>query len=315
DVNIIAEKKDVAPVKKEVPVVTKTVPAQTAVPQATKQTPPAAKETTEVAKAETEKTVLPAVKETPKVAEEPVKVPVPETVQKTEPTPVPQPVKETAPAATIEKTDTEYTTLSDGNRIKKPVEKASGGGKTTSASAPETISEKTVVEEVKESKPTPAPVPVKSPEAKPSPPAVIKTPATESKPAPATVKTEVTSTTVTKTTETKSTETIQPVVKSNRHPLVPLSKPETGIIFKIQLFSLKGELKEYDKFMKLFTVLTAEELNNGVTRYYGAKTKSLAEAKRYHAIAVANGYKDSYIVGFKDGNRMSFEELKAAEDK
>lgn len=318
DADVVVEKKketEVVPVKKDVPAATKTVPAQTVAPQATKQTQPAAKETTQATKTETEKIVPPAIKETPKVIEEPVKVPVPETVQKAEPTSVPQPVKETTTAVASEKTDTEYITLSDGNKIRKPVEKASGGGKTTSTSVPEVVTEKTVIEEVKESKATSAEAPVKTPVAKPATVPVVKSPVAESKPTPAPVKTEVKTTTVTKTTEVKSTETTQPIVKSNRHPLVPLSKPENGVIFKIQLFSLKGELKEYDKFMKLFTILTAEELNNGVTRYYGAKTKSFEEAKKYHQIAVANGYKDSYIVGFKDGSRMSFEELKGFEAK
>lgn len=343
----------VTPVKKETPPPTKATTAPTTTPPPVKETQPIVKEATQPPKPKTETVVTPPVKETakaveevptpapvtinqpvpttkeeeeeePAVREEPikeateatkeeVKAPAPEIIEKVIPTSTPPVVKETV--AVAEKTDPDYATLSDGTKIRKPVERASGGGKTSSTSTPQVAVEINEVEkqEVKETKPAPVETPAK-PVVKPNTTVVEKkSTVTETKPTPAPVKTEVKTTTVTKTTEVKSQETVQPAIISNRHPLVPLSKPESGVIFKIQLFSLKGELREYDKFMKLFTILTAEELPNGITRYYGAKTKSMAEAKKFHGVAVANGYKDSYIVGFKDGTRMSFEELKAAE--
>ncbi len=275
----VADKKDntpAPPVKKETPVVSKTTTTQTAVKEPVKEktptvTPPAPKETVQ----------------TP-----------------------PPPVKE-IPVAVVEKIDTEYTTLSDGTKIKKPIDIGGGGGKAVASIEVTPVRIEVETPPLMETKPTTV---------EPTPkPAVVKQTApviTETKTVTTTsVKTEVKTTPVVKQPEPAQTTSTAATVISNRHPLVPLIKTESGIVLRIQLFALKGELKEYDKFIKLFKVMGAEELGNGITRYYGAKTASLAEAKKYHQAAVSNGYKDSYIVGFKDGKRMNAEELKELEGK
>ena len=94
---------------------------------------------------------------------------------------------------------------------------------------------------------------------------------------------------------------------------MPAHKIEIGTVFKVQLFALKGELKEYDKISKLFSPLSAEELPNGFTRYYASDVKSYAEAKKVLALAKASGYSVSYIVGFKEGIRMGAEQMKQYE--
>lgn len=105
-----------------------------------------------------------------------------------------------------------------------------------------------------------------------------------------------------------------PEIKSEgKSPLVPEHKAENGTLFKIQLFALKGGLKEYDKVSKLFTVLSAEELPNGFTRYYGGNVKTYAEAKKLLDVAKGAGYNAAFIVGFKNGNRMGPDEMKALE--
>ena len=70
-----------------------------------------------------------------------------------------------------------------------------------------------------------------------------------------------------------------------------------------------------DKFIRLFRVMGAEELGNGMTRYYGGNTTSITEAKRLHHIATSSGYKDAYIVGFREGKRIGPDELKTLEGK
>ncbi len=111
------------------------------------------------------------------------------------------------------------------------------------------------------------------------------------------------------------TET-KPVVKSEPAAmvgLVPAHQAESGTLFKVQLFALKGEFKEYSKVSKQFSILSAEELSNGLTRYYGGNTKSYAEAKKLLAAAKGFGHATAYIVGFKDGVRMSADQMKAFE--
>lgn len=120
-------------------------------------------------------------------------------------------------------------------------------------------------------------------------------------------------TTSNKTIETKIVSESEVKTESNKSPLVATHKAESGTVFKIQLFALKGELKEYDKVSKLFEVLTAEELPNGFTRYYGGHAKSYNEAKKLLAVALENGYKAAFIIGFKEGNRMGIDEMKALE--
>jgi len=98
-------------------------------------------------------------------------------------------------------------------------------------------------------------------------------------------------------------------------PVVAEPKAEAAVVFKIQLFALKTEVssKEYSKAEKLLSTVSTEALSNGYTRYYGGKTNSYAGAKKLLDIAKAGGYPDAYIVGFKDGNRMGIEQMKAFE--
>ncbi len=114
---------------------------------------------------------------------------------------------------------------------------------------------------------------------------------------------------------TPKPEPIVPKPGSNRHPLVPDNKPGKGIVFKVQLFTLKGELKDYSRLLKLFNTLSCDELDSGLTRYYGGSTEFYAEARDLLKSAHANSYKDAYIVGFKDGVRMSADMLKAFESQ
>jgi len=117
----------------------------------------------------------------------------------------------------------------------------------------------------------------------------------------------------------------KPVVKTEPKPVsetkdeptaykgIVVHKAESGIHFKVQLFALKGELKEYNKVIKLFTKLSAEELSNGLTRYYAGNEKTYAEARKILDVAKAAGYASAYVTAYKDGVRLSPEQMKAYE--
>lgn len=214
-----------------------------------------------------------------------------------------------------------YVTTTAGNKIRKPIENASGGGK---------ASKSIVADDVQ-------PIYVKPSNLNPfdttslsslldksgNPKSGTGDPKTENKPKT----TNANNNTAANNTnagnnnannntaanntpvEPKTTE----VKSEGKSPLVPEHKAENGTVFKIQLFALKGGLKEYDKVSRLFTVLSAEELPNGFTRYYGGDVKTYNEAKKLLDVAKGAGYNAAFIVGFKNGNRMGPDEMKALE--
>ncbi len=235
-----------------------------------------------------------------------------------------------------------YASLKDGRTIRRPTENASGGGKlppkaeTTSAPVkkeePKPVAEnKPVVKEepkpvaekknepaaekkpesVVEKKPEPKPVPEKKPEPiAEKKPETKKDPVAEKKPEPVTdKKPEPKKEPVVE----KKHEPVADAATDNSNRLVPLHKAENGVLFKVQMFALKGELKEYAKAIKVSKTLSCEELSNGLTRYYAGNVKSYAEAKRILELAKAAGFKEAYIVGYKDGARMNAEQIKQYE--
>lgn len=250
------------------------------------------------------------------------------------------PEKKPEPVATntTNSDDNLYVSLKDGRSIRKPVENASGGGKAPAKAEPAPVVKreepKPVAENkpaVKEEKPEPAvektepkPAPVKreepkvveekKPEPKKEPVAEKKPePVVEKKPEPKKEPVAEKKPEPKKEPEVKKPTPVAdaPVQTSNR--LVPLHKAEAGLIFKVQLFALKGELQEYNKAIKVSKTLSCEELSNGLTRYYAGSLKSHAEAKKLLEAARAAGFKDAYIIGYKDGVRLSAEQVRQYE--
>lgn len=207
---------------------------------------------------------------------------------------------ETKPAAP--QTEKNYTTIASGANIRKPVENANGGGKSTSTKnnvygddvQPIYVTQSTV---------DPFDTTSFSNIGKQTnKPATTKTEA----------KTEVKAETKAETRpETKPANTTTPASAAAKHPQVADHKTEGGTIFKVQLFALKGELKEYEKVSKLFGAnsLSAEVLDNGFIRYYAGSTASVAEAAKLLQTAKGGGYANAVIVGFKSGTRMSTDEV------
>lgn len=229
----------------------------------------------------------------------------------------PQPVKsEEPPVVKTENTtvksevspaaESTAVTISSGAKIRKPIENSSGGGKSAKETASTSDLEPIKVVGITDTNPfdtmSMATLNKLNASGKNS---------NSGKPA-----NNPTTTTSTNTTAPKSTSTsvaaITEVAESNKSSLVPDHKSETGTVFKIQLFALKGELKEYEKVSKLFKVLSAEVLPNGFVRYYGGNVKSAAEAKSLLEVAKGAGYSAAFVAGFKDGKRMTADELKSA---
>ena len=103
--------------------------------------------------------------------------------------------------------------------------------------------------------------------------------------------------------------------KESKTVVIPPAPPASGIVLKVQLFALKVELKkaEHDKIERLFKTITTETLANGFTRYFGGQVHTYAEAAALLQIAQSQGYKDAFIVGYKNGERLSPSQLKTLE--
>jgi N-acetylmuramoyl-L-alanine amidase len=82
------------------------------------------------------------------------------------------------------------------------------------------------------------------------------------------------------------------------------------VVFKIQLAALSGEFKDRAKMAQLLKEVTTETLPNGLTRYYGGKATTYAQAQKLLETAKANGYTTAFIVGFVNGQRMNSEQMK-----
>jgi hypothetical protein len=88
--------------------------------------------------------------------------------------------------------------------------------------------------------------------------------------------------------------------------------------FKVQVIALKGPMKasEMTKVTNALGEITNETIPaSGLIRYYSGDSKTYAEAKRKAAIAAELGYKDAFIVGFKNGVRFGPEKLKPYENQ
>ncbi len=222
------------------------------------------------------KTEGPVVKKDAEPVKAETKTEAPVVKKEVEPVKTESPVvkKEAEPVKTKTAANPDFVMTKSGKNIKKPIEHSSGGGKAVPKSEPVLTKKEEPVVRKEEPKPV---VVDKKEEPKPKPVVVEK--------------------------------------KEEPKPVAAEPKAETAVVFKIQLFALKTEVnsKEYSKAEKLLSTVSTEALSNGYTRYYGGKANSYAGAKKLLDIAKAGGYPDAYIVGFKDGNRMGIEQMKAFE--
>jgi hypothetical protein len=85
---------------------------------------------------------------------------------------------------------------------------------------------------------------------------------------------------------------------------------ENELTFRIQLCAIPGPYKDADKAKALFGEVSSETLASGVTRYYGGNAKNMADARKLLSTAKSSGYNDAFIVGTRNGKRISNDEMK-----
>jgi len=92
------------------------------------------------------------------------------------------------------------------------------------------------------------------------------------------------------------------VRKDTAHAIISPTK-ETGIMYKIQFFSSGTRVPLLsDKFKGLRDV---GEYQDGTSyKYTAGDFKTMNEANRYRNEMVAKGFKDCFVVKFKDGKRQ-----------
>lgn len=103
------------------------------------------------------------------------------------------------------------------------------------------------------------------------------------------------------TTLVKKKETIKPhdIRKAN---------DKKDLIFKVQIFASSKDIPLSPDFFNGLNKITKEPVNN-LYRYLYGSTNSISEAKLLKSNADLNGYKSSYIVGYRNGVRIPAKEV------
>lgn len=144
-------------------------------------------------------------------------------------------------------------------------------------------------------------------------------PVTETKPVETKTTTTVTpaenkttTTTAVKTPEKTTTTTTTTAVKPTDNKVTTTVKTETkpaadnaGVIFKVQLFALTQPLKDQNKIEAQFGALQLETTANGFTRYLLGNYPSYELADKIVTKAKASGYKEAFVVGYRNGQRLT----------
>lgn len=242
-----------------------------AVPAVEKTTEqPKASTTKTTTKTEPESTTKAVVDNTPKTT----------TTEKTDNAPA-KPATNSTPTTTESapaKSDASYVTIKSGKQIRKPTETNSGGGK-----GEKNVSQSSTVE----------PIYVKASNLNP-----------------------FDTSSMSSSFGNKSGKTATNTNKQTTEPVVtPSTKENTvadtkGLVFRVQLFALKNEVKNYNELVKMFEgPLDTEPLPNGMTRYFTKAVSSQKEVERFLESAKAKGYAQSFIVGYLDGVRLTADQL------
>lgn len=120
--------------------------------------------------------------------------------------------------------------------------------------------------------------------------------------------------------EKETKETIEPpkeikkeekVVDEKKPEIKPENKntsefPEYGVVFKIQLASTEKKLNIKKQFKDVEDVQEIA-LDNGY-RYYAGKFKSMEEAHKYQDLLKEKGIKETFVVAFQNGKRITTSE-------
>jgi hypothetical protein len=85
-----------------------------------------------------------------------------------------------------------------------------------------------------------------------------------------------------------------------------------GLVFKVQIGAFRNPIPQ-DLF-KGFAPLMGEKIPNGITRYTAGLFRDFGNANRAKNEIRTLGYDDAFVVGFMDGKRISFQELRNVGD-
>lgn len=109
---------------------------------------------------------------------------------------------------------------------------------------------------------------------------------------------------------TSATATVSPYNENKPIPVDPVMP--SGVIFKVQVGAYRNPIPQ-DLF-KGFAPMTAEKLDNGITRYSAGLFRDFGNANKAKAEIRKMGYTDAFVVAFVDGKRISFQELQNVDD-
>ena len=105
---------------------------------------------------------------------------------------------------------------------------------------------------------------------------------------------------------TAASATVSPYNENKPIP-VDVDMPK-GLIFKVQVGAYRNAIPQ-DLF-KGFAPLMGEKLDNGITRYTAGLFRDFNNANIAKNEIRKMGYDDAFVVGFYDGQRISFQELR-----
>jgi len=105
---------------------------------------------------------------------------------------------------------------------------------------------------------------------------------------------------------TAASATVSPY-NDNKPIPIDVDMPK-GIVFKVQVGAYRNAIPQ-DLF-KGFAPLMGEKLDNGITRYTAGLFRNFTNANKAKNEIRRIGYDDAFVVGFYDGKRISFQELR-----
>jgi hypothetical protein len=141
------------------------------------------------------------------------------------------------------------------------------------------------------------------------------TPAPERVPAPAQADARPTTTTIPPSTPVPARERIvltgdifEMRPASERRPMeVPIDAPmPSGIVFKVQVGAFRNEVPA-DAFSDM-TPLTGETTSSGLIRYTAGMFTGIEGAQRAQQLVRERGYRDAFVVAYRDGKRIPVSE-------
>lgn len=92
------------------------------------------------------------------------------------------------------------------------------------------------------------------------------------------------------------------------------STKNTGIVYKIQLFTSSKDLSNDTQKFKAFENVEMLE-SKGLYKYFTGAEKDYSEAKKVQITAAKNGFEGAFIVAFENGERISLQEALLGADK